>query len=75
MIDSGKRDIRTRGEIEWDFVISSGKRCFSVNNKVEEIRISCECVGGLNLGGNPQQKLAHCPMSSLLSCGVGLYGR
>ena len=48
MIDSDKRD-RTRGEIEWDFVISSGKRYFSVINKVEEIRISCECVGGLIL--------------------------
>ena len=47
MIDSDKRDSRTRGEIEWDFVISSGKRFFGgVINKVEEIRISCECVGG-----------------------------
>ena len=52
MIDSDKRDSRTRGEIEWDFVILCGKRSFSVINKVEEIRISCECVGGLNLGGN-----------------------
>ena len=53
MIDSDKRDIRTRGENEWDFVISSGKRCFSVINKVEEIRISCECVGGLILEAIP----------------------
>ena len=46
MIDSDKRDIRTRGKIEWDFVILSGERSFSVINKVEEIRIPCECVGG-----------------------------
>ena len=28
MIDSDKRDIRTRGGIEWDFVILCGKRSF-----------------------------------------------
>ena len=55
MIDSDKRDIRTRGEIEWDFVILCGKRCFSVINKVEEIRISCECVGGLILEAIPNR--------------------
>ena len=53
MIDSDKRDSRTRGEIEWDFVILCGKRSFSVINKVEEIRISCECVGGLILEAIP----------------------
>ena len=37
MIDSDKRDSRSRGEIEWDFVIFCGKRSFSVINKVEEI--------------------------------------
>ena len=53
MIDSDKRDSRTRGSIGWDFVILSGKRSFSVINKVEEIRISCECVGGSILEAIP----------------------
>ena len=37
------------------FVILCGKRCFSVINKVEEIRISCECVGGLILEAIPNK--------------------
>ena len=44
MIDSDKRDSRT----SW-----AGKRFFSVNNKVEEIRILCECVGGSILEAIP----------------------
>ena len=35
MIDSDKRDSRTQGYIEWDFVILSEKRGFLVINKVE----------------------------------------
>lgn len=35
------------------FVILSGKRSVTVINKVEEIRISCECVGVLVLEAIP----------------------
>ena len=48
-----KRDIRTREKIEWDNVILSGEKSFSVINKVEEIRITCEGAGGLILEAIP----------------------
>ena len=50
MIDSDKRDIRTRKN--GTFVILSGKRSFSVINKAE-IRKMCECVGGAILEAIP----------------------
>ena len=53
MIDSDKREIRTRGT----FVILSGERSFSVINKVEEIRIPCECVGGSILEAIPSSTI------------------
>ena len=36
------------------FVILSGERYFSVINKIEEIRIQCECVGGSILEAIPK---------------------
>ena len=56
MIDGDKRDIRTREKIEWDIVILSGERSFSVINKVEEIRIPCECVGSSILEPIPNNR-------------------
>ena len=43
MIDSDNREIL------------SGERSFSVINKVKEIRIPCECVGGLILEAIPNK--------------------
>ena len=57
MIDSDKRDNRAREWIEWRLCtgLELGREIFSMINKVEEIRISREYVGGSILEAIPNR--------------------
>ena len=58
MIDSDKRDNRAREWIEWRLCTGLeplGREIFSMINKVEEIRISREYVGGSILEAIPNR--------------------